>query len=598
MKVKNIKIHNWRSIKDIDIDFQDIMIFIGQNNHGKSNILSALLFFFGEIGCTELDFKKGTDELYVEIIFKDLDEHDKNQFQKYVTSDKCIKIRKQISKGSNFEYHGYCEISSDNWLKEENAGDFTKRETIEATPLKDYIPASGRITKDIAREAQVKYIEANKGKIRFNYELETTNFLGLKSVAQGIFGNVFFIPAVKNASEEFNIKGKSIFNQLLSNVINEMSVENQQYIDAKVKIEELTRNLNKNISDGSVNANRPEQITELETIIEKELQKWRTTINIEITPPDIDEVLRVGTSVWIDDGVATDVARKGHGLQRALIFALIKAWAKVSKEIKKKQEEAAKEGVKEEVKSSRKASESNFYIFEEPELYLHPQAQRELYASLKELSTLNNQVILSTHSSSFIDLEMYKSICKIYKNDIQEGTRKLQYTGELFSLDDDRKNFNMAYWINPDRGELFFSEKVILVEGPTDKTVIPFLAKKLAIFKYEYTVIDCGGKDNIKIYMHLLNNFKLPYIAVYDKDTQAGKDKQAIDNADKSSKDIEGTIDKSIGESVIFVNDIEEEIGITEERDKCKPYLALKHISNADYKISDTLMDKIKKIYG
>lgn len=591
MKICHVKIHNWRSIKDLDIDFEDIMIFIGQNNHGKSNILSALLFFFGETGCTELDFKKGSEDLFVEVEFKELDDHDKAQFQKYLTTDNHIKIKKQIAKGCNFEYHGYCEIPNEDYLKEEKIGDFTSRDKINPTPLKDLVPSTGRITKEIVKEAQEKYIQDNRANISFQYDLETTNFLGLKTVAQGIFGNIFFIPAVKNATEEFNVKGKSIFNQLLSNVINEMSSNNQQYIDAKKKIAELTQTLNKNISDGSLNESRPEQITRLEKIIENELKKWHTTINIEITPPDIDEVLKVGTSVWVDDGVPTDVVRKGHGLQRALIFALIKAWANISKEIKQKEAQSTEE------KTSRKASESNYFIFEEPELYLHPQAQRELFYSLKELSQVNNQVLLSTHSSSFIDLEMYKSICKVYKTDVNEGSKILQCTEDLFNLDDDKKNFNIAYWINPDRGELFFAEKIILVEGPTDKTIIPYLSKKLSSFKYEYTLIDCGGKDNIKIYIHLLNKFKLPYIAVYDKDNQTTKKSDAIDTANKSSEEIEKTIDKKLGKSVVFENDLEEEIGIIDDCNKNKPYFALKYVSGDTFVLNDGLKKKIETIF-
>ena len=48
MKIEILVISNWRSIQYLEIEFQDLMIFIGQNNHGKSNVLSALLFFFSE----------------------------------------------------------------------------------------------------------------------------------------------------------------------------------------------------------------------------------------------------------------------------------------------------------------------------------------------------------------------------------------------------------------------------------------------------------------------------------------------------------------------------------------------------------------------
>ncbi len=49
MKIKKVKINNWRSVKEANIEYEDMMIFIGQNNHGKSNLLSALLFIFGDI---------------------------------------------------------------------------------------------------------------------------------------------------------------------------------------------------------------------------------------------------------------------------------------------------------------------------------------------------------------------------------------------------------------------------------------------------------------------------------------------------------------------------------------------------------------------
>ncbi len=591
MKIQRVKIHNWRSIKNIDISFENLMVFIGQNNHGKSNILSALLFFFGVNNCVELDFNKGEDQIFIEVTFIDLDDHDKAQFAKYLTSESSITVRKQINKGESFEYHGYCQIPGEDWLKEENISNYATREAINNTPLSSLVPSTGRLTKEIIKQAQQDYIQKNNSSIKFSYNLEATNFLGLKSVAQGIFGEVFFVPAVKNAGEEFNMKGKSVFNQLLTNVINDMSISNPEYIEVKKKVRELTQILNKNIEDGSLNNNRPEQISKLEKLLEAELASWNTTIDIEITPPDVDEVLRVGTNVWLNDGVPTDVNRKGNGLQRSLIFALIKAWAKISQEERNKQEEQEEGG------TARKASKSTFFIFEEPELYLHPQAQRELYSSLKKLSENDNQVLITTHSSSFIDLDLYRSICIVYKNDIKEGTKHLQCTSDLFNSVDDKKKFNMTYWINPDRGELFFAKKIILVEGPTDKTVVPYLAKKLDVFRYDYSVIDCGGKTNIQIYIHLLNNFKLKYIAVYDKDHQSYKTPDAIASADIASKSIEDNINSSYGASIILENDIEEEIGITDENNKNKPYVALEHISDTSFVLSSSLEEKIKKIF-
>ena len=42
MKIENVTISNFRSIIHVNIGFEDLMMFIGQNNHGKSNILYAI----------------------------------------------------------------------------------------------------------------------------------------------------------------------------------------------------------------------------------------------------------------------------------------------------------------------------------------------------------------------------------------------------------------------------------------------------------------------------------------------------------------------------------------------------------------------------
>lgn len=595
MKIRKIAIHNWRSIKDVEISIEDLMVFIGQNNHGKSNVLCAVLFFFGAQTCGDLDFTKGEDDAHVEITFGDLDAHDQTQFAKYLTAAGTIKVRKQIRRGGTFEYHGYCEIPTADWLKEENVAAYATREAVAATPLSAHLPATGRITQAQIKEAQQAYIAANPGTVDFAYELEPNNFLGLKSVAQGIFGEIFFIPAVKNASDEISVKGRSIFNQLLTNVINDMSNSNPRYVEVKQQISQLTQILNKKVADGTANTERPAQITQLERLLESELASWNTTIDIEITPPDVDEVLRVGTNVWLDDGMRTDVNRKGNGLQRQLIFALIKSWANV---LSQQRAQAAAQAPAGNAEAQRGASRSTYFIFEEPELYLHPQAQRELYNSLKRLTENGNQVLLSTHSSSFLDLENHKSICIVYKNDAVEGTKHLQCNVDLFATMDERRRFNMTYWINPDRGELFFAKKVILVEGPTDKTIIPLLAKNLNIFRYDYTLIDCGGKDNIPMYAHLLNSFKIPYVVVYDRDHQAHKSRQAIDSADIASRGIEDRLDQALGSSVILENDIEEEIGIVDINSKNKPFIALEHVSTAGFAISDDFMEKLHLIYS
>ena len=67
---------------------------------------------------------------------------------------------------------------------------------------------------------------------------------------------------------------------------------------------------------------------------------------------------------------------------------------------------------------------------------------------------------------------------------------------DLFPGDDgkDRKaRFNMAHWINPERAEMFFARRAVFVEGPTERVILPYLAKRLGVLDPEVSIIDCGS---------------------------------------------------------------------------------------------------------
>jgi CRISPR-associated exonuclease Cas4 len=247
---------------------------------------------------------------------------------------------------------------------------------------------------------------------------------------------------------------------------------------------------------------------------------------------------------------------------------------------------------------SRHASKSSYFVLEEPELYLHPQAQRELFDSLVELSKGDSQVLLCTHSSSFISLDRYPSICIVRKNTIDEGTTILQCTEGLFAEPSDKDLFNLTYWVNPDRGELFFARKVILTEGLTEKTVIPLLAGKLGIFRHDFTVIDCGSKDSMPSYLQLLNKFRIPYVTVFDRDHQAGKSADAIASADKTSAKVRQNVDNAIGKTIILENDIEKKLGITDPSNINKPYFAVEYAQEEGFALHESLRSKVASIYS
>lgn len=269
-----------------------------------------------------------------------------------------------------------------------------------------------------------------------------------------------------------------------------------------------------------------------------------------------------------------------RGLYRNLIFEIFCSLAQYSK------------------KNEHSILENTLILFEEPELYLHPQKQKELFSNICILTKLGNQIYVSTHSNNFINLHMYKSICIVRKEE-KIGTKAFQFKGYLFS-GDEIKNFNMNYWINPDRSEIFFAKKVILVEGQTDKIVLGYLSKRLGIYKYDYSILECGSKSLIPQFIKLLNVFKIPYVAVYDRDNHLWRTPEEIENSNQKNKIIQNSVKKDIGNWLEFENDIEEEI-YEENRErknyKNKPFYALKTVTNSEYIIPKKLEKKVRFIF-
>jgi len=69
-----IKIENFRSIKTGSVEAADFNVFVGQNNHGKTNLFAAIDWFYSGKGDVEkLRFgRAGNDEVAVEVEFGDV----------------------------------------------------------------------------------------------------------------------------------------------------------------------------------------------------------------------------------------------------------------------------------------------------------------------------------------------------------------------------------------------------------------------------------------------------------------------------------------------------------------------------------------------
>jgi putative ATP-dependent endonuclease of OLD family len=612
MKLCHLRVHNFRSVRCAEIDVPDMLILLGPNNHGKSNILAALEFGLSTSAKPDSDdffsFRPPEESsLWVEMTFNNLTNQEKTTFDKYVRHDGTICVRKTASlrEGGSVEitYNGYVQEPAQWWLKASAFDRLSSRDQVaqeaENTPqLSALLADSGRITRQRVADFQQAYIEAHRAELEFAEALEDGPLLGTRNVGGGVLPDFFLVPAVRDLSDETKVKTTTVFGRLLQRAVRDMAERDPRFVDLRNRLQSLIHELNAR-PEGP-----PETVSELarlERSLTGELTSWGVNVSIEVVPPEIERVFELGTQLHVDDGLKTPAEKKGHGLQRAVLFALLRAWAKALR--------PSGDGAAE---RARQASESAFFAMEEPELFLHPHAQRQLFASLGGIAAAaDHQVFICTHSTHFVDLEHYRRIAIVTKRTAEEGTQLRQCSCELFQGDtsaERKRRFHMASWVNPDRGELFFARKVILVEGETEKSVFPFLAKKLDCFDPNVSVIDTGSKHNLPLYIAILNAFRIPYCVVHDEDplpepipTDWPPEKhEAKKRTFDMNTEITRRLETGLGSVEMLAPDFEavSEVSKTQAQRKGKAMAALEHFDDlAPERIPPRLADAVRNAY-
>ncbi len=605
MKISSISIHNFKSIKDLYLIVFDWMVLLGPNNHGKSNILTAVEFLLSSSAKVDIgDFfafrNQDENDLWVEAVFVDLTEQEQRTFIKYLRSDNSIKIRRfaKISTGESVEtgYRGYIEEPIVWWLKSTAFERLNSREKVEGEAgefpeLSILLERGGRITRQQVEEFQRDYIQKHREKISFSEYIDENPLLGAKNVASGVLPDIYIVPAVRDLGDETKIKTTTLFGRLLSRTLQAMTETDERFVDLQNRLGRLIRELNARESSAT-----PSSLARLESDISSELRAWGVNVTIQVEPPEIEKIFELGTQLNLDDGHVTIAEKKGHGLQRAVIFALLRTWAKALRSAS-------------EVSSSspRHSSESIIFIIEEPELFLHPHAQRQLAKDLQDISSKpGNQVFVCSHSTQFVNLDKYKSIAIVSKTNPQLGTVVRQCNDELFEgeeIEDKKKRFHMAFWINPDRGELFFARKVVLVEGETEHAILPFLASKMGCYDPSVSIVDCGSKHNLPLYISILQAFKIFYVVIHDEDPLPDPIPSDWDEDKRREKrrtydlnsEISSLVDPSLGRVFVLSPDFEGSscVSKTQGKKMGKAIAALEHFSQSSV---EEICDPLKKI--
>ena len=90
-----------------------------------------------------------------------------------------------------------------------------------------------------------------------------------------------------------------------------------------------------------------------------------------------------------------------------------------------------------------------------------------------------------------------------------------------YSLDRTTKNIpreRLTQEINADNLEVFFADKVLMVEGVSDRLLMRGLIDRFYRGGLEIKVMEAHGKGNMDIYIGLLQRFHIPYVIMLDLD--------------------------------------------------------------------------------
>lgn len=276
MKISKITVTNFRSIKHAEITADKFNVFVGQNNHGKTNFFEAIDWFY--IGKGDIDKirygQSGDAEVCVEIEFSEIqdgiskmkNEKNKTAIKNLLGENDTVRVKRTSASPKTRKIF---DSSKDEWL-EKNPTGFD-------SAFNDFLP---------------------------KFEYVSTRINPMEVAKYG--------------------KNTPIAN-MLSGVLSTILEENKEYAAFREQFDKLFT-----ASESDVRVKLDELSGKVKLYLEKQFPDCNKVV-FEVAEPVFEDLLK-NFDTSIDDGVYTDADEKGDGMQRALMLAIIQAYADFRRE--------------------------------------------------------------------------------------------------------------------------------------------------------------------------------------------------------------------------------------------------------------------------
>ena len=177
----------------------------------------------------------------------------------------------------------------------------------------------------------------------------------------------------------------------------------------------------------------------------------------------------------------------------------------------------------------------NLLFIEEPEAHTHPQMQYVFINNIRELlstargSLTSFQTVLSTHSAHIVSAADFDSIKYLQRSYHRVQAKNLRELESQFSDDEeDKRGFRfLKQYLTLHRAELFFADKIVLIEGDTERILLPAMMHKLdqeklpenvaPLLSQNISVVEVGAHS--KVYEKFIDFLGLTTLIITDIDS-------------------------------------------------------------------------------